>query len=812
MNRLLLGSLMLCISNAAIADDGVGSIVYAKGDEFILPSGPGSWQPAKFGRVLHPGDQLRTGTFGALAILLRDETQIRLQRNTEFAIEDVRNESIETTTLSLVSGALWSRAQSFSRAVTAAISKTRRQQIVRMRTKNSTIGIRGTDWHVSFDPDTGTSKVVILSGAGEVSNEFGQVELAAGEEATVESGKAPNKRVVVDLKDRPLMALEFRPPWLNLFSLSGSATVPGGPADEELLVQALVAARVNNFDGSLELLDKISATPPSNTATRSALLRVSVLALSKQFEEAMRILDSLPTPTPDPDVAIFRVTKFMQSADYDAAIDYAKAASIRFPSISTFDTLLASAYLLTDETDEMIAAIERALTLNPDDHYAWHARGIYYGYVAPDAEQAVTSYQRASEIHPQAVESWNNLAMIYADLGHIDEAKTAMSRARATGPTESLVLANSGVIAQSLDRLTNADEYFEQAATVDPGQPYVHMGRGYQALNRGDKDSAIEEFLSAIAINPILPGVHTGLAIAYYQAGRFPAARSTIQKAIEIDPNDPIAPQLGSAFNIDQANIGDAIRLAKDALEKSLKFDFFTVESLASARSGITNVGSAYLALGLGDWANYYAQLSFTPYLANSHFLLSSVYAPRSIRATTGALNLAFTLEPTALSNPNRYFQFVREPGNNLSLGASYGTEDGADTWSGAATVQGFARIPVPVAYRLDYSDSHNDGFRKNSQSKSKTLNLSAGTRFADRKHHLAVNFFGLTSNSGDPGPISAVDPDDRNKSSSLSAALVYHLRLDFDNRILARVGYQSLEGKFRNGRPSGSETTDTLE
>lgn len=126
--------------------------------------------------------------------------------------------------------------------------------------------------------------------------------------------------------------------------------------------------------------------------------------------------------------------------------------------------------------------------------------------------------------------------------------------------------------------------------------------------------------------------------------------------------------------------------------------------------------------------------------------------------------------------------------------------------------MQGFARIPIPVAYRLDFSDSHNDGFRKNSQSKSKTLNISAGTRFADRKHHLSANFFALTSNSGRPGPVTAVDPDDRDKSTSLSGSLSYHLRLDFDNRILARIGYQSLGGKFRNARPAGGETTDTVE
>ena len=365
----------------------------------IYPAGEG-WQPAEFGRVLYPGDTLRTGTFGALALLLRDETQIRLQRNTEFVIEEVRDDSIETTTLSVISGALWSRAQAFSRTVTAALSTARRDRIVRMRTKNSTIGIRGTDWYVEVDPDTGTSRVVILSGAGEVFNEFGQVELTSGEEAIVENGKAPNKRVVVDLMDRPLMALEFRPLWLNLLTLTTSPAGATQTTDDDLLAQALAAAHDAEYEQSLALLDKITTAAPSRTATRAALTRVSVLAMAKRFEEAMRILNALPVPTLEAEVAIFRTVKFMQSADYSAGIEYAIAASSQFPSVSTFDTLLANAYLLTDQTDEMAAAIERALAKNPDDYYAWHARGIYYGFVAPDAEEAVASYQRAIEINP----------------------------------------------------------------------------------------------------------------------------------------------------------------------------------------------------------------------------------------------------------------------------------------------------------------------------------------------------------------------------------------------------------------------------
>ncbi|MBT8447889.1 MAG: tetratricopeptide repeat protein, partial [Gammaproteobacteria bacterium] len=735
-------------------------MVYAKGNEFIRTAAAAGFDKVYVGTEVSSGDELVTGAYGSLAIVLRDETQIRLRHSSRFTVGEIRDAgSIETTRMELLAGAMWSRAQSLARQVSVGLA---RKPVVNVTIATATIGIRGTDWFVSLDEATGVSRTVIISGAGEVSNPLGSVTLASGEEAIVEPGKAPVKRVVVDLSGRPLMALEYDVDW-----------------------------------------QRLADAPPGSTLASAA-----ELAGEGRFAEAAGLLDSLPRPSADAAVERFRVALLMNNADYDAAIALARDARNRFPAASDFDALLGHAYLLTDQPDAMREAIDDGLARNADDERLWHLRGIYYTLVQPDRDAALGAYETAIALRADASESLNNLGLLNFQLGHFDDARANLAAAREARPDNALVHANSGFLALNLDKLDAAEGHLQRAGSLDEASPHLHMARGTQALMAGDHAAAIEHFVTAIAIEPVLPGAHTSLAIAYYQAGRFDEGRAMIDKAIQIDPDDPIAPKIGTTMSLDQADIGRAIRLAKDALAKSLEYDYFAVESLASARSGVTNLGAAYSSLGLTSWANYYAQLAFTPYEATSHFLLSNVYAARSNSASNGALNLGLVIAPTAISEPNRFFEFIREPGIDFTLGGSLGDSGGQRTQTGDATVQGFVRAPVPVAWRMDYLDNDSSNGAVSSQ----TLNISAGTRFGDRRHHLSANLFATTSDSENVSPINEIDRGDRSDSSALAASLAYTLRLDYENRIVARLGYQQLETGTRNLRPFGSGVSDLVQ
>ena len=823
----------------------VGEVIDAKGDEYIRREVNAGWQPLEIGTALRVGDELKTGDFGALALLFADETQVRLHRNSYFVVEEVRDTNEVSSQFKLIQGALWSRATALLKFVTGVVKP---RQIVTLQTPTTTIGIRGTDWYVNVDKATGASRVVLLTGEARVYNEFGEVSVAAGEEARVEPGQAPVKRVVVDVKDTPLFVLEYSPRWFDFFQLSGRSyqeldnlqqnnfanldplsraeaeydlgqfenarsslsASPRKDTDQGRLLQALLDAQTGPSSASQNTFASLANSTQQKIAIRAQLAEVASLMTAKQYQAAQTRLDAI-SESQHPEVMLFKSIMAFQAGDYPSTFQLALAGANQYPKENRFQVVLANAYLLTDQPQQLRQTLDSIFAQDKDNLPALHLEGLYYSSIKPNAQMAIASFQRALEINPNLYTSRNNLALLYWDLGDFDESIHQLALAKESSQDESLIFANLGYQAANLEYFAEADDYYRQALEQDPSQPVAISGEAYLALARGENEAAIDKFLQLIAVNPKQPGAHTSLAIAYYQVGRRAAAQAAIDRAIALDPNDPVAPQIAATFALDLADVAKAIPYAQDALEKSLKYDYYAVESLASARNGLTNIGSAYLNLGLTDWANYYAQLSFTPYLANSHALLSTVYSPRGIRAQNSTLNLSLTLEPTAITVPNRYFQFIREPDNFFTLGGAIGEQDDATNWSGSFSGQGFARLPTPVAYRVDYSRNHNDGLRINSDSETETLNLGLGTHLPGRKHHFNLNLFASQSESGAPGDITDNDPDDRNESTALNAALSYHLRLAFDSRVLARIGFNKNRINFNNPSAFGRNLSDRL-
>ena len=823
----------------------IGEVVSVQGDERVFRAGEPVAVPLRARLALSRGDRIVTGELGGTSVLLGDATQLRLHRNTELLLEELRSEAEPTTSFSIARGAFWARAKSVFRGVAGVIRRAtvRSPPVVNVRTPTIAIGIRGTDWYVRVDPVSGTSQVVLIDGSADLSNEFGAVKLAAGEEAIVRPGQAPVKRVIVDLQDRPLIALEFDAEWLDLLRITGLSSNRARNALEadstrldraslaydgrlygqantlldassrssprKALLGALLQARAGQLNPALEALKTLARSNDSTVRLQAALARSALLLSMDELQSAQNVFNASSLASPEAmqssDWNAFNVVFAFLKEDWDAGLKAARAAARRFPGDARFEVLSALALLLAGRTEEMRSAIESALERDAEEPSAWHARGIFYQYVEPDANKAIESYQRAVELEPRQFQSWNNLALVFIELGRFEIAKRDLARAAELAEGRAVVQANLGAFAQLVDRLDDAEAHFERALALEPDHPGALIGRGYTAMARGEFAAARQDFLRAITANPIEPGGNVALAGAYYQNGEEFEANQAIDKALRTDPDDAVTAQVAMTMALDQLDVKRAIPLAKRALNNALKSQSFAVENLASSRNGATSVGAAFSTLGLTEWASYYAHLGSSPYLANNYFLLSSVYAPRGITATNGALNQALTLEPTAISTSNRGLEIVKAPRLDLTTAASFGDQRGASSRSIATTFQGYDNTHSPVSFRLDFNKSSADGLRQNSDSRTQTLNFSIGTRLDDRRHHFMANIFSSETETGRPGATTDNDPDDIDRFDALSASLSYHARLDFDNRVLVRAAYDKRESRFVNGSPLGT-------
>jgi lipoprotein NlpI len=280
----------------------------------------------------------------------------------------------------------------------------------------------------------------------------------------------------------------------------------------------------------------------------------------------------------------------------------------------------------------------------------------------------------------------NGLGLLLMDRGYYDEARAVLSRAVQTDPRGSMPLANRGVLNSLVEELGKARADFEGSLAIDPGNYAALNGRGWVSLKEGKTDEAVKSFLEASLLEPRHSQSRTFLAIAYYQQGHIERALEELALAESLDPKDPFPHLVAYVIHQDTYRIGDAVREAGRVLE--LIPNFKSVDEIASTRTGLSNLGSALSTLGLSSFAESYAQESFDPHVASSHFFASQQYNTNS-SVTISELTQGLLLDPLAVSSPTRYQDIVRRPRTAVSLSATLGRVQGDDTRSSARPPRG---------------------------------------------------------------------------------------------------------------------------
>ena len=148
--------LLLAAGSGAYAND--AEIVLLIGKAEVQDSAQGPWRPATVQQKLTAGTAIRTSNASQLAVVMRDQTQIRLNEETLLRITGVAVDG-SGTSVDVSRGRVWAQAKqyvsSFFRSVTAGVTATRRLTgaPLRMSTPTATVGIRGTDWELVVGDD-----------------------------------------------------------------------------------------------------------------------------------------------------------------------------------------------------------------------------------------------------------------------------------------------------------------------------------------------------------------------------------------------------------------------------------------------------------------------------------------------------------------------------------------------------------------------------------------------------------------------------------------------------------------------------------
>jgi tetratricopeptide (TPR) repeat protein len=256
---------------------------------------------------------------------------------------------------------------------------------------------------------------------------------------------------------------------------------------------------------------------------------------------------------------------------------------------------LGNVLLQKGKVDEAIAHYQRALEIKPDYAEAHNNLGnalLQKGSV----DEAIAHYQRALQIKPDYAEAHYNLGEALLKKGSVDEAIAHYQKALQIKPDYAEACYNLGNALFQKGKVDEAIAHFQKALQIKPDYAKAHNNLGNALLQKGSMDEAIAHFQRALQITPdsaearnnlawVLatcpqaslrngnkavelaqranqlagdgnPAVLGTLAAAYAEAGRFPEAVATAQRALQLagtQSNTALADALRSQMKLYQA-------------------------------------------------------------------------------------------------------------------------------------------------------------------------------------------------------------------------------------------------------------------
>ncbi len=155
-------------------------------------------------------------------------------------------------------------------------------------------------------------------------------------------------------------------------------------------------------------------------------------------------------------------------------------------------------------------------------------------YRQREISKAIHAYQKVIELDPTYVEAYNNLGIIYQDLGYFDKALEAYQTSIKINPRYEKAYNNIGIVLFLNGRYEESKEAFQKALDINPNniESYINLGILYK--KQGQLEKAIEYYQKALTINPLHGETHYNIGLLYEQLENLKMAISHYQKFIQL--------------------------------------------------------------------------------------------------------------------------------------------------------------------------------------------------------------------------------------------------------------------------------------
>lgn len=644
--------------------------------------------------VLCPGDRIRVDRRSRVAILLPNETLLRLAESS--ALTFAKRITEERSWLDLLKGAVH------------FISRTPRS--LKISTPFVNAGVEGTEFALRVESNQ--TSIWVFEGQVAATNAQGTLLLYSGEAAVAEQGNAPARKLVVRPRDAVQWALYY-PPVIDFREEIYTAGL-----DALALREALVKYRQGDLYAAFARLDSVPST--LRTARYYELMAGLLLSVG-QVDEAR------------------------------ATIEQALALNSNNGIAYALQSVIA---VTQNDNAKALTLAQQGAELSPQSPVPQIALS-YAQQALFDIEKARQRIVEAVNLAPQDALAWARLAELELSLGYLDRAVAAARKAVDLNPYIARTQTVFGFSKLIEIKIGEAKAAFESAIDFDPADPLPRLGLGLAIIRQGDIDAGTKQIETAAILDPDNALIRSYLGKAYYEQKRTELARTEFAIAKELDAKDPTPWFYDAILKQTENQPVEALHDLQRSIElndnRAVYRSRLLLDQDLAARS--TSMARIYDDLGFDQVARVQAtkSVSIDPANHSVHRFLSDTNAKFSRQeiARVSELLQSQLLQPIninpvqpslvesdlstltgsgpAVAGFNEFTSLFARDGLRLS---SFGLGGNNDTYALENVLSGIYRR---VSYSLGQFHYETDGFRKNNDVEHDVYNLFVQAALTNR-------------------------------------------------------------------------------
>jgi tetratricopeptide (TPR) repeat protein len=219
---------------------------------------------------------------------------------------------------------------------------------------------------------------------------------------------------------------------------------------------------------AIEQFREINRLDPSDT--ESALWLARLYRLKNEHDKAEQVLKGILKTDPENEQAVEQLTQLlMDEGKSPEAVSLLEGITAHSASPVLLD-LLGDAYTQAHDLGKAEEAYRKAAELDPSE--LSHQRGLGQTLLAEEKyAEALTVYQRLSDLMPDDSDVYLRIAQIYRELHQLDKAEENLVKARQYAPGSLEVMYNEGMLYESQGRYEDAIRVLSDAVTGIKAQP-----------------------------------------------------------------------------------------------------------------------------------------------------------------------------------------------------------------------------------------------------------------------------------------------------------------------------------------------------